>query len=506
MALVAWDTDQIKRYVFATPKLREIRGASALLDDLNEKQIPHIVGKDRMVFAGGGTAMAIVSDLGEAEALIQQVEGLYRRRTKSAEITGACLEMSDAGTSFGEYARRLNFKLRATKDSKTRQHSLLTSPVLKACDSCGQSPAESESDENIVCQSCLIKRQESRRVRDGKASSRLQQLLEYANARGQLTGFSVRSNAPQDFNDIGEASLPSGYIGFIYCDGNRMGALLSQLTERDVFSSLSEKIRGTLREATFDALCQHFRDLKSDKTLPFEIIFIGGDDVVLVTAADKAIDIAIALCSEFERRSETFLKDAGLESHRQHLTMSAAVVLAHASLPIYHLQAIADDLLKSSKRRSLDILENQKAEVGCVDFHVVTASASDLPSLLRRTNWERRDGGMRLDLTERPYTDRELERLVRQIRALRTAKFPSSKLQMIYESIVDQSMVRAMSRWAFVAGRARRNDDPTKDQLINLVAFLQPADGASVFPWRRAAQNHLTTPMVDVAELYDFIR
>lgn len=33
--LVALDTDHIKRYVFATNKLKEIRGASSILDHLN---------------------------------------------------------------------------------------------------------------------------------------------------------------------------------------------------------------------------------------------------------------------------------------------------------------------------------------------------------------------------------------------------------------------------------------------------------------------------------------
>ena len=36
--LVSFDTDRIKEYVFATDKLREIRGASYLLTQLNESQ------------------------------------------------------------------------------------------------------------------------------------------------------------------------------------------------------------------------------------------------------------------------------------------------------------------------------------------------------------------------------------------------------------------------------------------------------------------------------------
>jgi hypothetical protein len=510
MILVAWDTDQIKRYVFATTKLREIRGASAILDDLNEEHIPAMVGPERIVYAGGGSAMAVVSDRAEAEDLIRRVARLYRRRTESAEITGALLEMNDPSVSFGEHVKHLNFKLRARKDEKRQRRSWLTSPVLKVCESCGQYPAESKSQEDLICRSCEIKRQESRRIRAPESISRLRQLLDYAKARGQWGGLSVRRNAPEDFNEIGENASPDGYIGFVYCDGNRMGALLSQLKVRESFRDFSKGIRQALREATFDALCRHFRDLKSDQTLPFEIIFIGGDDVVLVVAADKATEIAIDLCREFERRSEPVIRDVGVGWFRQRVSMSAAVVLSHASLPIYHLQAIADDLLESAKRKSLEIFEKQQKEVGCIDFHVVTASASDLPSIMRRTDWERTEqrpeGTLKLTLTERPYAAIELETLVGRIRALKASGFPSSKMQMLYEAIVDQSMTRAKSRWAFVAGRARKSEQPSKDQLVNLAAFFHPTVATSPCPWREREQDSFTTPMVDVAELYDFVK
>src|SRR5437762_2917145 len=58
MVLLTLDTDLVKNYVFATSKLREIRGASALLDEINERRIPEIIGPERVVYAGGGTALA----------------------------------------------------------------------------------------------------------------------------------------------------------------------------------------------------------------------------------------------------------------------------------------------------------------------------------------------------------------------------------------------------------------------------------------------------------------
>lgn len=522
MVLVGLDTDQVKSYVFATARLKEIRGASSILDELNEIEIPKVVteiaGDHRVVYAGGGSALAEVENGDEARRLIQEVERLYRSRTKSAEITGDWIEMTDLNTSFGKYARRLNFSLRRRKGEKVRQRTWLASPVLKACQSCGQYPASrhvTQPQEAFICASCDIKRSRSEQIRNSSFGSRLQQLLEHARDRGQWQGLTVLNNAPDDFEEIGKSASPEGYIGFIYCDGNRMGELFSEL-DRDPYRKLSEGLRKTLREATFDALCQHFQELEPKQKFPFEIIFIGGDDLVLVVAADKALEIALYLCREFEERTKPVLELAGLANQRRRLSLSAAVVLSHASLPIYHLQTIADDLLKSAKRRSQSIRESHE-ETGCIDFHLVTASASELPSLMRRADWVHHETGKTLSLTERPYTAEEMAVLISHIRALQATNFPTSKLQMLYESVVERSMTQSIFTWAFVAGRAKRSKEPSQNQFTKLMAFFDLKRADWKWPWRESELGRFSipladkaelyaTPVIDVAELYEFVR
>lgn len=533
--LVGWDTDRVKSYVFATSKLREIRGASAILADLNEQEIPKIIqqGGGRLIYAGGGSAMGETKNPEQAKRLIQEVERVYRSRTVSAEITGAMIEMNDPTLSFGEYARQLNYVLRVRKDKKSRERAWRTSPVIKVCGSCAQYPAEHQvkvPEEAFICESCKRKRDVSKEIRNGRQGSLLVQLLRHArDKRGQWHGINIWNNAPEDFTEIGEVASPPGYVGFIYCDGNRMGELLSGLPTRGAFTTVSKGIRETLNDVLFDALCIHFRDLRGEagevrpelrglkkpepredapaqsEVLPFEIIFVGGDDLVLVVAADKAVEIAIYLCREFERRTSEILRSAGAEE-RERLSLSVAVLLAPSSLPIYHLQRVADDLLESAKRKSLDLFEAQGRDVGCVDFHVITASASELPSVMRKADWVRTDEKGSQRLTERPYTADDLDTLLLRIRALKATNFPQSKLQMVYESIMDHSMTNAMATWAFVSGRARKSEDWQKDQFGKLADFFQPGSDPLFWPWCKRDGNVRSTPMVDVVELYDFIR
>jgi len=41
--LISFDTDRIKEYVFATGDLKEIRGASGILDELNRKETERVI-------------------------------------------------------------------------------------------------------------------------------------------------------------------------------------------------------------------------------------------------------------------------------------------------------------------------------------------------------------------------------------------------------------------------------------------------------------------------------
>ena len=60
-----------------------------------------------------------------------------------------------------------------------------------------------------------------------------QKSLLYARAHGRWHQASIDKNMPEDFNDIGSVASPRGYIGFLFCHGTRLGALLQHLAQRD---------------------------------------------------------------------------------------------------------------------------------------------------------------------------------------------------------------------------------------------------------------------------------
>ena len=81
-SLILLDTDRIKEYVFATGKLAEIRGASALLEKLNlqrtRETVCNVCPAAKVVFQGGGSAL-VEAPRADAERIITAIEALYRQ-------------------------------------------------------------------------------------------------------------------------------------------------------------------------------------------------------------------------------------------------------------------------------------------------------------------------------------------------------------------------------------------------------------------------------------------
>jgi hypothetical protein len=82
LSLIAFDTDHIKRYVFGTNKLKEIRGASSLLDYLNRVVMVESAKnyQAKEVFANGGSGLFYVP-AENADIFGQDVQRAYQQTT-----------------------------------------------------------------------------------------------------------------------------------------------------------------------------------------------------------------------------------------------------------------------------------------------------------------------------------------------------------------------------------------------------------------------------------------
>lgn len=510
ICLVSFDTDRVKEYIFATPDLKKIRGGSTLLEMLNQKDTTEIIrgtcgvaGCDipgEHIAKGGGTAMAIVPTVDLAKQVIAAVERRYRRMTVNGTITGAYLEIPEAdlhSEAFGQRVAELGARLRQAKDSKGYELALPLAAYFKECNACGRYPAfrlDPDEPGQALCKSCW-KKHDWNRIGRNLFRSRFEQFVGGREGAGQIwAGFSF----PEDLHDIGRVSRPPGYVGFIFADGNRMGSMLRKMRDFPSYYCFATGLDELVRQVTCGALLDVFPEPRQG-VAPFEILLMGGDDLMLVVAADAALEVALKITEDFEDQANRLARGIGLSDH---LSLSASVAIAHEKFPIQAMHDLAGDLLKRAKRAS-----SQMGHIGTLDFMVVTEAATAGVDAIRDHVLSHESfvvpapPNEEFALTERPYTVGRLRTLLHYAGRFKR-DFPRASLQAMYEALF-LSKVQAQLATLMVLARAKQGQRELARQFFK--DFEVPWTS---LPWRedKTLAGRFSTPLGDLVEIYPFVR
>lgn len=498
MWLVCFDTDRIKDYVFHTGRLKSIRGGSALLTSLDnerKKQLEKRFGKDSVVYCAGGSGAVLVQTENQANALIAEIERDFRNETITGSTTGIALPLTFPDIpDFGDRMAQASNRLAAAKAAKAELGSLPLEPYLRFCEECGQYPAAlraHDESNTLLCHTCAKKREWGAKERTGV----FEKFIRYV---AQDKGSQAWANAktPSDLDAIGAVSSPPNYIGLIALDGNQMGKWLRELFHVDHYSSFSQDMTDLTEQQVFSALKRYAsprpieRDNNppSDTIFPFEIVLIGGDDIVLITAADAAIDVALTIAGGFEQNSDRHvLEPLGLGGK---LTMAGGVVLAHSDFPLLAMHNLAEQAQKEAKKACTE----NDYKTGAIDFLVVSGGAGNLEN-------------SREELPHcRPYELGDLKKLLDYIRKFKAQNFPTNQLQQMYQSLFvseGNAQLACINALAYFAQRENDNRFPLLKQFF---ADFGVKDGGNLPPWDDQKRNgRSVSALTDLVELYPFI-
>ncbi len=539
--LVVIETQKVKSYLFASPLMRETRGASVLLDLLNRKKTKEILqefsASCEEVYLGGGSGRILFENKGEAERFKNEVLNLYRVQTINARVSVEIVERErlDREEPFLEWMRRGVRESQKNKMGRIEGVPVLAGRWIRPCTSCGSEPAEKtlfEHDQHLLCQACLVKREEVNKLyKATKLPKRGDRILgsvshlqyEYTDnfifttlaKANEDAGFQVF--LPQDFNEIGHVSKPSNYMGFIYADGNRMGEVVKKLGEmfpndndaKKAYRAFSEIVDQATREAAVEAVL-NVVDLQEwvseegvmSRFIPAEFIMAGGDDLMLAVPSHNALDVATLFMEKFQEKTKMLQNQYELSElfAESGLTTSAGVIIAHTHYPISDLMTLAGELMKIAKEEAAK--QEKGCETGTLDFLVLTESGSESAKHRRREYMKNSLSGLKIKLTERPYTTAGAQYLLKTIRDLKESNIPRTKLKALY-SVLFQSPLQAQFDALRIKERLKATGDITENgSLHQLISYL------NVFPFRKHKHdvNIWTTPLTEIVELYDFIQ
>lgn len=526
LSLISADTDRVKSYVFETARLPEVRGASALLTELNEERIAALLWEqfqlpsECLLYAAGGSAL-ILAPTKLAADITEHIQRLYLRKTGTTTISIVYRPTAPRewvkgveadGGNFGKLVKWLGYDLRRAKESRTFYPVFDAPPYAKRCDSCEVRPAEASDIEPdgrqvFLCAVCKQKRDFGRERKSGYLH-RFERFLQnegiatpYGKCFAELTqgvGFA------RDLREVsaGAVAKAKGYVGVIYTDGNDIGTRLEGCVTPAEYRTLSEELLRATRLAAFKALAQQSLltwaecpDGQDRVIHPFEIVAIGGDDVFLIVPGDVALDITLTLCEEFTRQFS------------DKLTMSAGVLIMRQHFPIYYARNIVENLLKMAKKAGRKARTGDEAIPAYVDFQVITGDTSlsdDLERYREQFYSAARPLGDLERLTQRPYTLTELGRLLDAARWAKKKKFPASQLYQLRQAMVEHVCLWSQNWYRYQLARDEKEEENGWRRFHWQLFETDPLTDTEA-PWRRGGTQR-TTPVVDLVEIFDYVR
>ncbi|MEW6211761.1 MAG: hypothetical protein AB1631_25615 [Acidobacteriota bacterium] len=359
--------------------------------------------------------------------------------------------------------------------------------------------------------------------------------------------------------DLSEIADGNGFVGLIYADGNNVGSIIEQMETAIQYRQFARCLFEANQSAVFCALAKvlrphrcepneerpkeflkYLRDEDGKITVhPFEIISIGGDDFMLFVPGDCALEIALQIGSNLEEhfRSKWVYRESLERKGRQlkcsqrycpdeyekeadftqpAVSLSAGVVIADCHTPVYFMEQLAEQLLKSAKQYA-KTLKKRGYRGGTVDFMAlksVTGITSDVGSFRKSILEREENGGGGIKLYARPYTLHELRGLLKTARAFRKKEFPRSQLYSLRNDALDPHQGRMTSTLNYLYFRARAKD---KDAKVIREDFEMPWWGKAaewLHPWREVKDpcrkdedvlpKTFETLLYDLVEIYDF--
>lgn len=358
------------------------------------------------------------------------------------------------------------------------------------------------------------------------------------------------------------SNASSGYIAYIYADGNNMGGYIQKIQTPKDYQEFSQDVALATEYAVYQALAENLhphklRNLNDDESNlkngefihPFEILTIGGDDILLIIPANKALEISQMIGERFEKillqeiQINEIKSDDGetkkitgnyrlnhtkpFEPHKYQrykpltakrsdceLSTSIGVLITAVNTPIYYARNLVEQLLKSAKERAKKLQEAGYCG-GTVDF-LTLKSVTMISSNVKEFREEALAKNIppKLKFYAAPYTLHELGGLITSISALKTAKFPKSQLYQI-RSLLERGKHTAILNYRYFRVRLKQGKEALLRDFEE--AWCLPKDkenNGNLAPWMydngRLDPKHPEDPFYetiwrDMVDVYDFV-
>ena len=385
----------IQGYIFQTNKLKEIAGASELVEQICTTEFAKMIDKDLEGFKSDPCAIRYAAanirylfsedQLKLCKEVVKIFPKIILEFAPGIHISQAVIEISETD-QFQLKSEELERKLTAQRNNPIRPVDLGYLAVNRSRRT-GLPSTErkrSNNEDLINDRATKFKRDIIDKFKEEKKISRVN--IDFFGEE-----YSER-NIPVDFEEM-VSSNPNnpGYswLAVIHADGNNMGKALQDLGNANAetlkaFSiAIDLSTKTAAQNAFLEAMPKGELDIK--RMIPFRPIIVGGDDLTVVCRADLALKFTSAYLTEFEIQTRKNFDNPEFSSLKDGLTACAGIAFVKASYPFHYAIVLADKLCSHAKKDAKSKIKANELVPSCLMFHKVEDSfIEDFTEIIER--------------------------------------------------------------------------------------------------------------------------
>ncbi|MDR1897344.1 MAG: hypothetical protein LBR10_11200 [Prevotellaceae bacterium] len=359
----------IQGFIFQTNKLKEIVGASELVEQICTTEYGGLFNefgeKGESVVRAAGNIKHIFNNREDCEKAVLNFPKKVMTVAPGITISQAVVALKADLSDYAEKANELENRLRIQRNKPVRSMTLGLTAIHRA-PSTGLPAVEEHGEDGMIDEASKKK-------------------IEQHQATRKLAEKSFRKPLSQkeiayDLEDIVNKVDKNNWIAVIHADGNGMGAIFREVGKDKVeMKRFSERVSSITEAAAQKAF--QFVEAKYEwaKIIPIRPVVLGGDDLTLICRADLAVDYTKIFLEAFEKEAKKETKNQS----GKNLTACAGIAFVKSSYPFHYAVALAESLCKRAKGKAKTI--NKDLPPSCLMFHKVQDSfVEDFEKIIER--------------------------------------------------------------------------------------------------------------------------
>ena len=399
----------IQSYIFQTNELKDIIGASELVNEICEDFVrmyrEESASKGEMIIHAAGNIKCIFDDEDACRRAVRDFPKHAMEMAPGITISQAVVKI-ESNDDYPDGAEKLESLLRAQRNHPVKslttglmamERSRKTGLPATTIEYAKTNKEKDEYlDEGTVAKRNVINK-EGKKDYDPSEAKDL-----YL----KLTGEKIKHDRrPYDTKDLTDRN---DWIAVIHADGNGLGEIVANIgKDPGVMHKFSDKLdEATLAAAkeAYNAIREKAEKAEKAEKLPIRPVVIGGDDLTVICRGNLAVNFVKEYLRAFEYRTKENFKGLvpKIENEEANkllsrgLTACAGIAFIKSSYPFYYGYDLAEALCGEAKNdaKSDDIKKaNDGKAPSCLMFHKVQSSFVEDYAEIKRKELTTADGG-----------------------------------------------------------------------------------------------------------------